>query len=56
MEVATITSVVGLGIAAVALGAVKTTPAVVNCVIDAAYRSMKSGRWEPVETDAVVSA
>jgi predicted dehydrogenase len=29
---------------------------VVNCIIDAAYRSMKSGRWEPVETNAVVSA
>jgi predicted dehydrogenase len=24
---------------------------VVNCVLDAAYRSMKSGRWEPVELD-----
>ncbi len=24
---------------------------VVNCVLDACYRSMKSGRWEPVELD-----
>lgn len=24
---------------------------VVNCVLDACYRSMKSGRWEPVEVD-----
>jgi predicted dehydrogenase len=28
---------------------------VVNCVIDAAYRSMKSGHWEPVEVDAAVA-
>jgi predicted dehydrogenase len=28
---------------------------VVNCVLDAAYRSMKSGRWEPVEVDAAVA-
>jgi predicted dehydrogenase len=25
---------------------------VVNCVLDACYRSMRSGRWEPVELDA----
>ncbi len=24
---------------------------VVNCIVDAAYRSMKSGRWEPVDVD-----
>jgi predicted dehydrogenase len=23
----------------------------VNCILDAAYRSLRSGRWEPVETD-----
>jgi predicted dehydrogenase len=28
---------------------------VVNCVIDACYRSMKSGRWEPVGVDAAVT-
>ncbi|HEX2647819.1 MAG TPA: Gfo/Idh/MocA family oxidoreductase [Candidatus Dormibacteraeota bacterium] len=28
---------------------------VVNCVLDAAYRSMKSGRWEAVEVDARVA-
>jgi len=28
---------------------------VVNCVLDAAYRSMKSGRWEPVEVDSAVA-
>ena len=27
---------------------------VVNCVLDAAYRSMKSGRWESVELDAAL--
>jgi predicted dehydrogenase len=27
---------------------------VVNCVLDACYRSMRSGRWEPVEIDAQV--
>jgi len=39
----------------------KTTPRetfidgyVVNCVIDAAYTSMKSGRWEPVSIDPQV--
>ena len=25
---------------------------IVNCVLDACYRSMKSGRWEPIEVDA----
>jgi predicted dehydrogenase len=25
---------------------------IVNCILDACYRSMKSGRWEPVETDS----
>ena len=25
---------------------------IVNCMLDACYRSMKSGRWEPVELDA----
>lgn len=25
---------------------------VVNCALDACYRSMKSGRWEPIEVDA----
>ena len=25
---------------------------VVNCVLDACYRSMRSGRWEPIEIDA----
>ena len=29
---------------------------IVNCIIDAAYRSMKSGHWETVETDALVAA
>jgi predicted dehydrogenase len=30
---------------------------VVNCVLDASYRSMRTGRWEPVEIDpAVVGA
>ena len=24
---------------------------VVNCALDACYRSMKSGRWEPIEID-----
>lgn len=24
---------------------------IVNCILDAAYRSLRSGRWEPVETD-----
>jgi predicted dehydrogenase len=28
---------------------------VVNCVLDACYRSMTSGRWEPVEIDAAVT-
>jgi predicted dehydrogenase len=28
---------------------------VVNCIIDACYRSMKSGRWEPVGVDAAVT-
>ena len=28
---------------------------VVNRVLDAAYRSMKSGRWEPVEVDFAVA-
>jgi predicted dehydrogenase len=28
---------------------------VVNCVLDAAYRSMKSERWEPVEVDSAVA-
>lgn len=28
---------------------------VVNCVIDACYRSMKSGRWEPVEASAALT-
>jgi predicted dehydrogenase len=28
---------------------------VVNCVLDAAYGSMKSGRWEPVEVDSAVA-
>jgi predicted dehydrogenase len=28
---------------------------VVNCILDAAYRSMKSGRWEPVEVDSAVA-
>src|SRR5438445_3167449 len=27
---------------------------IVNCVLDAAYRSMKSGHWEPVELDPEV--
>ena len=27
---------------------------IVNCVLDAAYRSMKSGHWEPVHVDAKV--
>ena len=25
---------------------------IVNCALDACYRSMKSGRWEPIEIDA----
>jgi predicted dehydrogenase len=25
---------------------------IVNCILDACYRSMKSGRWEPVEVDS----
>src|SRR2546422_1008143 len=25
---------------------------IVNCVLDAAYRSMKSGRWDPVQVDS----
>ncbi len=30
---------------------------VVNCILDASYRSMRTGRWEPVEIDpAVVGA
>jgi len=29
---------------------------VVNCVMDAAYRSMKSGRWEPVQVEAALAA
>ena len=29
---------------------------VVNCVLDAAYRSMKTGRWEPVEIDTKVTS
>ncbi len=28
---------------------------VVNCVMDAAYRSMKSGHWEPVKMDAALA-
>src|SRR4051794_34965421 len=28
---------------------------IVNCALDACYRSMKSGRWEPVEIDAEVA-
>jgi predicted dehydrogenase len=28
---------------------------IVNCVLDAAYRSMKTGRWEPVHVDAKVA-
>lgn len=28
---------------------------IVNCILDAAYRSMESGRWEPVAPDAVVA-
>ena len=28
---------------------------IVNCVLDAAYRSMKSGRWEPVAIDTTVT-
>jgi predicted dehydrogenase len=28
---------------------------IVNCVLDAAYRSMKSGRWEPVQVDTKVA-
>jgi predicted dehydrogenase len=28
---------------------------IVNCVLDAAYRSMKTGRWEPVQVDAKVA-
>ena len=27
----------------------------VNCVLDACYRSMKSGRWEPVEVDPALA-
>ena len=29
---------------------------VVNCVIDAAYTSMKSGHWEPVKVDRTIAA
>ncbi len=29
---------------------------VVNAVLDAAYRSMRSGRWEPVQLDDVLLA
>jgi len=29
---------------------------VVNCILDACYRSMKTGRWEPVEIDPTVAA
>jgi predicted dehydrogenase len=28
---------------------------VVNCVLDAAYRSIKSGHWEPVQVDSAVT-
>ena len=28
---------------------------IVNCVLDAAYRSMKTGRWEPVQVDSKVA-
>ncbi len=28
---------------------------IVNCVMDAAYRSMKSGRWEPVTVEAALA-
>jgi predicted dehydrogenase len=28
---------------------------VVNCVLDACYRSMKSGVWEPVEIDPSIT-
>jgi len=27
---------------------------IVNCALDACYRSMKSGRWEPIEPDATL--
>ncbi len=29
---------------------------IVNCILDAAYRSMRSGRWEPVVVDEEVAA
>jgi predicted dehydrogenase len=29
---------------------------IVNAILDAAYRSMKSGQWEPVELDAALVA
>ena len=29
---------------------------VVNCVLDASYRSMETGRWEPVAIDDAVVA
>jgi predicted dehydrogenase len=28
---------------------------IVNCALDACYRSMKSGRWEPIEIDAGIA-
>jgi predicted dehydrogenase len=28
---------------------------VVNCALDACYRSMRSGRWEPIEVDPEVT-
>ncbi|HYN48271.1 MAG TPA: Gfo/Idh/MocA family oxidoreductase [Candidatus Nanopelagicales bacterium] len=28
---------------------------VVNCILDAAYRSMRSGRWEPVDVDEEIA-
>jgi predicted dehydrogenase len=28
---------------------------VVNCILDAAYRSMRSGRWEPVDLDQEIA-
>ena len=28
---------------------------IVNCALDACYRSMKSGRWEPIEVDAALA-
>jgi predicted dehydrogenase len=29
---------------------------IVNCILDAAYRSMRSGRWEPVDVDEEIAS